>query len=158
MITTLSICFWAILFINTVIEISYTVGIYRETFRNIKSLEILEKDIPDLKDNTILYIGNGIANYYLKAHSYTNYTTTIFLANDNVIYLNNDFVKNLKESIKKYNGKYIIIDETEFSDKFRVSDDIIDFIEENYHYKQSTGISIYEMNCNENSIIYERNI
>ena len=93
----------------------------------------------------VIYIGIIFLSYYANSLE-TKY------------YLNNDFVKNLKENIKKYNGKYIIIDETEFSDKFRVSDDIIDFIEENYHYKQSTGISIYEMNCNENSIIYERNI
>ena len=157
MLTILSICFVFFLIINTVLEFSYTTEFYKQTLKNIRNLEILEKEIPDLKDNTILYIGNGIANYYLKTSSYTSYTTTIFLANYNTVYLNNAFVKKLKEDIKNYDGKYIIIDEIEFLNKFRVSDDIIDFINQTYHYQQSTGISLYEMKCDEYSIIYERN-
>lgn len=144
---------------NMICELAYTVQIYKNTFESVKELKKLEDEIPDLKEE-VLYIGNGLSSYYIKAKSYTNYTTTIFLANDNEKYQNSSYIDNLKTEIKNYTGKYIIIDQIEFIKKFRISDDIIKFIEENYHYKQSTNISIYEFNAEdeyEYSVIYERN-
>lgn len=144
---------------NMICELVYATYIHKNTFESVKELKKLEDKIPDLKDE-VLYIGNGLSSYYIKSKSYTNYTTTIFLANNNEKYQNSSYINNLKSYIKNYTGKYIIIDKIEFLQKFRVSDDIIKFIEENYHYKQGTNISIYEFNAEndyEYSVIYERN-
>ena len=141
-------------------EYKYSIQIYINLFENIKQTNILEKQIPDLKKEKVLYIGNGLSSYYIDADSYTDYTTTIFLANNNKTYINSKYVNDLKNKIKNYKGKYIIIDKIEFINKFRVSDDIINFIKENYHYKQDTKISIYEyqaVNDYEYLVIYERN-
>lgn len=142
---------------NIVSESILAIEIHKVTLHNAKQASILEKEIPDLKNDEILYIGNGLTSYYINAPSYTNYTTTIFLANHNNFYLQSEHINNLKEYIQEYNGKYIIIDQTELFDKFRISDDIWEFIEKNYHYKQSTGINIYETESNEYSIIFEKN-
>lgn len=154
LITIMSV--WLIL-CKIPMEIYYIVKIHSETVRNSKNVIVLNEQIHDLKDSDILYIGNGLVNYYIKAKSYTNYVTTIFLNNSNEEYLNNSYINDLKNKIKGYTGKYIIIDEIEFLEKIRLSDDIIKFIEENYHYRQSTGIGIYEMGWGEYAAIYERN-
>lgn len=146
--------------INIAVEINFSIEIYKNAFDAIEQLDILEEQIPDLKKEKVLYIGNGLSSYYIRADSYTGYTTTIFLSNSNEIYNNSTYIQELKNTIKSYDGKYIIIDKIEFINKFRVSDDIIKFIEENYHYKQSTNISIYEYkpeNDYQYSIIYEKN-
>ena len=147
--------------INIINEVVCGIDIYINTIESTKQLKILEEQIPDIKEEKVLYIGNGLSSYYIKAPSYTEYTTTIFLSNNNKVYLNSKYIEKLKNTIKDYRGKYIIIDKIEFTNKYRLSEDIIKFIEENYSYKQNTNISIYEYepkNDNEYFIVYEKNI
>lgn len=139
-----------------IMEIYSTITIYDTTIKNLDSIRMLEEQIPDLKDGEVLYIGNGQSSYYIKAKSYMNFTTTIFLSGENDVYLNSSYINGLKDKIKDYKGKYIIIDETEFISKFRVSEDIIKFIEEEYYYKQNTGLSVYEIEQGKYVHIYER--
>ena len=132
-------------------------AIYQVTRESEQAVQEIYNENPDLKNEEVLYIGNGLSAYYLKAKSYTKYTTTIYLDNDNEVYINSEYVKKLKEKIKNYTGKYIIINDIELDLKYRLSDDIIKFIEENYHYKQSTGIRIYETKHEYYSSIYVKN-
>ena len=146
--------------INIGYEIISTRKIYKNTIESIEQLKILEYEIPDLKEEEVLYIGNGLASYYIKANSYIDYTTTIYFNNYNEVYKNSQYIKDLKAKVKNYKGKYIVVDKIEFTTKFRISDDIAKLIEENYHYKQNTNISIYEnpaKNNNEYIVIYEKN-
>lgn len=146
------------IFITTIAhELDLGIQINQVTQKNEKIVEQINNKNKDLQENEVLYIGNGLSAYYIKAKSYTKYTTTIYLANDNSIYLNSKYVQELKEKIKNYTGKYIIIDNEEWQKKRRLSDDIIEYIKENYHYKQSTQIMTYEAEKEEYSSIYERN-
>lgn len=138
-------------------ELENTIKMYKVTYKNEQIVEQIYKKNPDLADEEVLYIGNGLSAYYIKAKSYTKYTTTIYLSNENQTYLDSKYVKQLKEKIKNYTGKYIIIDDEEWNKKRRLSDDIIEFIEQNYHYKQTTGITIYEFDKEEYSSIYVKN-
>ena len=138
-------------------ELENTIKMYKVTYRNEQIVEEIYKQNPDLENEHVLYIGNGLSAYYIKAKSYTKYTTTIYLANENQTYLDSEYVKQLKEKIKKYTGKYIIIDDEEWNKKRRLSDDIIEFIKQNYHYNQTTGIMIYELDKEEYSSIYVKN-
>lgn len=131
--------------------------IYKVTKVNEQMVQEIYNENPDLKNQEVLYIGNGLSAYYIKAKSYTKYTNTIYLANNNEVYLKNKYVEELKEKIKNYTGKYIIIDDKELYQKYRLSDDIIKFIKENYHYKQTTGIKIFETKQEYYSSIYVKN-
>ncbi|NLC87754.1 MAG: hypothetical protein GX682_03140 [Clostridiaceae bacterium] len=133
-----------ITFIMILICIEESIQIYITTKNNEQIVKELKREIPDLTENEMLYIGNGLSAYYIKTKSYINYTTTIYLSNDNEIYKNSEHVKELKKKIKQYTGKYIIVDDEEMQKKRRISDDIIKFINENYDYLQSSGIMIYE--------------
>ena len=134
----------------------YYMEIYQGNIKNIENEKILSKKIPDLKDEEILYIGNGLSAYYIQAKSYTRYTTTIFLANNNEIYLNSQYINELKKQIKEYKGKYIIIDDKEFKKKFRLDDKTISFINENYEFYTSTNMEVSEKENQELSSIYIR--
>ncbi|MBP3256158.1 MAG: hypothetical protein J6M60_06725 [Clostridia bacterium] len=111
-----------------------------------KIQEIYEK-YPDIKENDVLYIGNGYSAYYLKIKSYLKYTTTIYLVEYNPAYKHNKYIENIKEKVKEYKGKYIILDDRELKMKRRISNDIIEYIDENYKFIENTG-----MNCKENQI------
>lgn len=138
-------------------EVSTSMKIHEQTLNASNKVEILKEQIPDLKEEEVLYIGNGLSSYYIKSKSYLNYVTTIFFGNENNVYLQSEYVNKLKEQVLNYTGKYIVIDYLEMYSKFRVSDDILKFIEENYHYKQCTNISIGEVESIVCSVIYERN-
>ena len=140
-----------------VYDITNGIQIYSITLKNKQIVESLNEKYPDLRQEEVLYIGNGLSAYYIKAKSYTKYTTTIYLANNNEEYLNNEYIKELKEKIKNYKGKYIIIDDIEWKQKKRISDDVIKYISDNYHYLQSTDIMIYEQIKEDYSSIYIRN-
>lgn len=140
--------------VTIIVEYEIPIEIYKVTQENQIRLEELYEKNPDLKNEEVLYIGNGLSAYYLKSKSYSKYTTTVYLNNDNKVYLDSEYVKELKEKIKKYNGKYIIIDDVEWIYKNRLSDDIIKFVENNYHYEKTTGIRIYETNEELYSSIY----
>ena len=146
-----------IIIFNAIEDIMSTKRIYEQTLNACNNVQILQKEIPDLNEEEVLYIGNGLSSYYLKVKPYINYVTTIFFANENEAYMQSEYVNNLNEKVLNYAGKYIIIDSTEMSLKFRVSDKILEYIEKNYHYKQSTNISVYEIENEDCSLIYERN-
>lgn len=151
----------AFIFILLHVNYEFTIGveIHNVTLDSTKQIEILNEQIPELKNEKVLYIGNGLSSYYIKANSYTNYTTTIFLDNTNPTYLNSAYINNLRNKIKNYTGKYIILDKDEFEIKKRISDDIIEFILNNYHYKLDTQINVceYEIDDGWHIVIYEKN-
>ena len=150
-IASITICYFVMYEVNASMEV------WKQTIKASSKVEILKEQIPDLKEEEVLYIGNGLSSYYLKAKPYLNYVTTIFLGNDNNVYLQSEYINKQKEKVLNYTGKYIVIDHTEFYSKFRVSDDILKYIEENYHCKQSSGIAIFEYDYLFCSLIYERN-
>ena len=146
-------------FITTIcLNIDRDINLYNENkFKEEKIQEIYNK-YTDIRNDEILYLGNGLSSYYIKTKSYLKYTTTVYLADENPVYNKSEYIKDIKDKIKEYKGKYILLDDIELENKRRISNDIIGFINENYTLVENTGMNIHDDSNDEEYItIYVRN-